>query len=184
MRVSGASWPLPRPVRARLWSLVSGLWSLRMATRPLLQSRDAVTKATRGDTRALRDFFRETEPARAAGGERGPQRAASLGGLLGLFRSDKKAKDKEKEKERGERGSVRISTPPPGTVAITHNSGYARSFLLYIYVRVQPFSQAHRVHDRAAGCPVASASDGASQAGTRATTPPIATCGAGGIPRW
>ena len=100
-----------------------------------LQSRDAVTTATRGDTRALRDFFRETEPppalppppARVAVA-RGPQRSASLGGLLGLFRSDKKAKakakEKEKEKEKEEKG-LRIDTPPPGTVAITRNSGYA-----------------------------------------------------------
>ena len=137
----------PGPFRAPS-ALVSGLWSLRMATRPLLQSRDAVTKATRGDTRALRDFFRETEPARAAGGERGPQRAASLGGLLGLFRSDKKAKDKEKEKERGERGSVRINTPPPGTVAITHNSGYVHSLCAFpcIYMRVFNRFRRHTVY--------------------------------------
>ena len=116
---------------------------LRMAT-PSLQSRDAVTKTTRDDTQALRDFFNETEPPSASSAaaphvvEKAHQRAPSLGGLslekakarLGLFKPSKKVKDE------GEKGSLRISTPPPGTVAITRNSGYACSLLLLVSVFV------------------------------------------------
>jgi len=93
-----------------------------------LQSRDAVNKITRDDTRALLDFFNETEPPSTAAPNAGHQRAPSLAGLslekaklrLGLFKSKKKAEGE------GEKGSLRINTPPPGTIAITRNSGYAR----------------------------------------------------------
>ena len=99
----------------------------RQASTPVLQSRDAVTKVTREDMRALRDFFNETEPPVPIPIDTTHQRASSYGTSslgkakakrLGLFKSTKKAEaDVEK-------GSPRIRTPPPGTVAITLNSGY------------------------------------------------------------
>lgn len=95
----------------------------RHSSTPVLQSRDAVTKMTREDTRALRDFFNETGPPVPIPID---QRMSSFGvssvgkakaKKLGLFKSKKKAEAD------GEKGGPRIRTPPPGTVAITLNSG-------------------------------------------------------------
>ena len=80
-----------------------------------------MTKMTREDTRALRDFFNETGPPLPT--DNPHQRTSSFGTSsvgkakakkLGLFKSKKKAEADD---------SPRIRTPPPGTVAITLNSG-------------------------------------------------------------
>ena len=102
-----------------------------------LQSRDAVlTKTTRDGTQALLYFLAETEPPSTSSTstihavERTIilQKGPSLGGLtlekakvrLGLLSKSKK----KKVEDEGEKGtSLRINTPPPGTVAITRNSG-------------------------------------------------------------
>lgn len=95
----------------------------RYSSTPALQSRDAVTKMTREDTRALRDFFKETGPPLPILTDNTHQRTSSFGASsigkakakkLGLFKSKKKAEADD---------SPRIRTPPPGTVAITLNSG-------------------------------------------------------------
>lgn len=99
----------------------------RHSSTPALQSRDAVTKMTREDTRALRDFFNETGPPMPIPIDNTHQRRSSFGASsvgkakakkLGLFKSKKKAEVDD------EKGSPHIHTPPPGTVAITLNSGY------------------------------------------------------------
>lgn len=90
-----------------------------------------MTKMTREDTRALRDFFNETGPPLPILIDNTHQRTSSFGASfgassigkakakkLGLFKSKKKAEADD------EKGSPRIRTPPPGTVAITLNSGY------------------------------------------------------------
>ena len=98
----------------------------RHSSTPMLQSRDAVTKMTREDTRALRDFFNETGPPVPIPTDMAHQRTSSFGvssigkakaKKLGLFKSKKKAEAD------GEKGSPHIRTPPPGTVAITLTSG-------------------------------------------------------------
>ena len=91
-----------------------------------------MTKMTREDTRALREFFKETGPP-----EPNPidYRTSSFGASsvgkakakkLGLFKSKKKAGADD------ENGSPRILTPPPGTVAITLNSGYVAAFATFL----------------------------------------------------
>ena len=137
----------PRPIFAS--TPVDLIPPLRMSTAPL-QSRDAlVTKTTRDGTQVLLDFLAETEPPSTSStstiqaGERTIiQRGPSLGGLalekakvrLGLLsKSRKKKVEEEGPRKRQseawvvvkveEEGSLRINTPPPGTVAITRNSG-------------------------------------------------------------
>jgi hypothetical protein len=114
----------------------------RHLSTPALQSRDALTKTTLEDTRALRDFFNETGPPLPIQIDKPHQRTASFGASsigkakakkLGLFKSKKKAEAD------GEKGSPRIRTPPPGTVAITLNSGYVAASITH------PRSWAHLV---------------------------------------
>lgn len=156
---------------------------LRMSTSSF-QSRDAVTKITRGGTQALLDFLAETEPPSTTTGGGTPnavernntQRGPLLGGLalerakvrLGLSRSKKK----EKFEEEGEKGSLRINTPPPGTVAITRNSGYyGASIIIIILFMLNHFPQAHRVYDQTADSPTCTAThNGSTPADPTATT--------------
>ena len=120
------------------------LLPLRMPA-SFLRSRDAVTKTTRDDTRALLDFFNENEPASPGSIPNVVhQRAQTLGGLslekakvrLGLFKSKKRVKKDGKS-------SLRVSTPPPGTVAITRTLGYAclLPFYSFLYSPQSPFSE-------------------------------------------
>lgn len=162
--------------------LIPPLW---MSTSSF-QSRDAVTKITRGGTQALLDFLAETEPPSTTTGSGTPnavernntQRGPLLGGLalerakvrLGLSRSKKK----EKFEEEGEKGSLRINTPPPGTVAITRNSGYyGASIIIIILFMLIHFPQAHRVYDQTAGTPTPTCTathNGSASADPTATT--------------
>jgi hypothetical protein len=108
----------------------------RHSSTPALQSRDAVTKMTLEDTRALRDFFNETGPPMHIPIDNAHHRTSSFGASslgkakakrLGLFKSKKKAGADD------EKGSPRIRTPPPGTVAITLNSGYVAAPATFIH---------------------------------------------------
>ena len=107
-----------------------------------------MTKTTGDGTQALLDFLAETEPPSTSRADTIHavertiiQRGASRGGLalekakvrLGLLSKPKKKKVEEEGARKGqseawvvvkaEEGSLRINTPPPGTVAITRNSG-------------------------------------------------------------
>lgn len=106
----------------------------RHSSTPVLQSRDAVTKMTREDTRALRDFFNETGPPLPVLIDNTHQRMPSFGTSsigkakakkLSLFKSKKKAEADD------EKAGPRIRTPPPGTVAITLNSGYVATSVTF-----------------------------------------------------
>ena len=108
-----------------------------------------MTKTTGDGTQALLDFLAETEPPSTSRADTIHavertiiQRGASRGGLalekakvrLGLLSKPKKKKKVGEEGARkgqseawvvvkAEEGRLRINTPPPGTVAITRNSG-------------------------------------------------------------
>ena len=93
-----------------------------------------MTKMTREDTRALREFFNETGPPVPIPIDNTHQRMSSFGASsigkakakkLGLFKSKKKAEADD------EKGSPRTRTPPPGTVAITLNSGYVAASVAF-----------------------------------------------------
>ena len=117
------------------------------------QSRDAVTKITRdGGTQALLDFLAETEPPSTTTGSSDTPNAVERsiihrGPLLGGLALEKakvrlglsKSKKKEKVEDEAQKGSLRINTPPPGTVAITRNSGYYGASVI-IFIHAQSFS--------------------------------------------
>ena len=104
----------PRPLQQLVPTLSPRPMILRQSSTPAYWSLDAVTKVTREDMHALRDFFNETEPPMPIPIDTTHQRTSSYG-TSSLGKSKKKKlrllESKEKAETDDEKGGPRIRTP-------------------------------------------------------------------------